>query len=201
MARAEWPQPDAPGEKPWQPGDVGQNPNADTDLESIRKLFGVPSQWENWIRNQPKPVAPSERKYPAPDPDDLDEFNLAGDVPTNKEDYDKYRAERVFSAANSDDLKYAFQVKRYERRPEWKQFMDDLGPQARMFDNKQLLQVFEAWNSDRMEAKPSWLQGDDAPSDTKALNDQFSPDDRNEAMGAAPEGKLMPRRGGAYSDG
>ena len=71
MARSGYvPRYDDPTEQPWAPGDVGQNPNDDTDLEPIRRMFGVPSQWENWQRNHPPPVDEKNRKFAPPDPDD-----------------------------------------------------------------------------------------------------------------------------------
>lgn len=123
------------------------------------------------------------------------------DAPIDKEEYDKWRAERVFSQANSLDIYYAAQVRNLSKRPEWKQFMEEVGDQAKQMENHQLARTFQAWNEDRAETRPSWLTDEETgPSDLQDLNEKFPPDDRNEAMGTAPEGNfVMKRRSGGQS--
>lgn len=159
----------------------------DPDIMNIRRKWGIPDP-RKFLRDPPPE---QEEQEPKPDPDD--DVTVAGDMPTDKEGYDKWRSERQFSQANADDLMYSIAVKRNERLPEWKMFMSDLGEQAKKFSPKELLQIFQAWNEDRKTQKPAWLPDEEeGPSDLKSLNEDYPPDDRNEAMGAAPPGNFMP---------
>lgn len=134
-----------------------------------------------------------ERTAQSGEPGDVGE--LAGDMPTGKEDYDAWRAERFFAQTNSDDLRWMFMVKQAERKPEWKTFIDELGAQAGVMDNRTLLQAFNTWNEERVSSKPGWLNEEESgPSDLQDLNEKFPPDDRNDAMGPAPSGQFgVPR--------
>lgn len=120
-----------------------------------------------------------------------EETQVASDMPTDKEGYDEWRRSRTMAQASTDDVKYGFMVKQYERRPEWKQFLEELGDQAKTFSARELLLVYQAWNDARSNDKPAWLNEEEAgPSDLQDLNEKFVPDDRNDAMGPAPEGKF-----------
>lgn len=165
-----------------KPGDIRQvDQVTDPDIMKIIRGWGIPDPRS--LREPP----PSEQHEAPPDPDDDPQV---ADNSQSPEEALRTRRERLNSQAGADDLAYAFMVKRNEKRPEWKAFLEDIGDQARTLSNRQLLAVFTAWNEQRMDDKPAWLNDEEAgPSDLQDLNEKFPPDDRNDAMGPAPEGK------------